>query len=76
MLTMIVYLEQGVALTAKPGTKDAEAVLPEGTANMRGSFMIYVYPDIDQCWARLKDDVYWKNGVWDKERSEIWPLLK
>lgn len=34
--------------------------------------MIYVFPDIEQRWARIKNDVSWRAGVWDKERSEIW----
>jgi len=90
-------LVEGVTLMAKPGTKDAEAVLAEGTPNIRkvesarsltawgsdsfllnlsGSFMIYVHPDIEDCSKRIKEDAYWRVDVWDKERTEIWPLLK
>jgi len=69
-------LEQGVGMLAKPGTQQAATPLPEGTPNLRGSFMIYVYPDIEFAWRRIKEDVYWESGVWDKEKTEIWPLLK
>jgi len=38
--------------------------------------MIYVHPDIEDCSKRIKEDAYWRVDVWDKERTEIWPLLK
>ena len=70
------FTVEGAAFLAKPSTQAAEAVLPEGVPNLAGSFMIYVYPDIEQCWKRIQDDAYWKAGVWDKERTEVWPLLQ
>jgi uncharacterized protein YciI len=50
-------------------------VLPEGTPNIAGSFMIYRFDSIEECWARLKADVYWTAGVWDKERMEVEELI-
>ena len=33
--------------------------------------MVYVFPSLDDCWTRIKEDVYWTEGVWDKERLFI-----
>ena len=67
---------EGSAFLAKPGSTAAAADLPEGVPNIQGSFMVWVYPSIEQCWTRIKSDPYWKAGVWDQKRLEVWPLLK
>ena len=61
----------GSPLAPRPGTKLHDAVLPEGTPRIAGSFMVYVFPSLEDCWARIKEDVYWTEGVWDKERLFI-----
>ncbi|GFZ48085.1 hypothetical protein JCM24511_05833 [Saitozyma sp. JCM 24511] len=73
-------LDSGVQIMGSPflpriGTKQRDAVLPEGTPNIAGSFMIYRFDTIEECWARLKADVYWTAGVWDKERMEVEELI-
>ncbi|RSH85295.1 hypothetical protein EHS25_005102 [Saitozyma podzolica] len=65
----------GVPFLPRIGTKQRDAVLPEGTPNIAGSFMIYRFDSIEECWARLKADVYWTAGVWDKERMEVEELI-
>lgn len=59
----------------RPGTKARDAVLPEGTLNIAGSFMVYEYPTLEDCWARLKEDVYWTADIWDKDRIIVEELI-
>jgi hypothetical protein len=42
---------------------------------MAGSIMIFRFDTIDQVWARIKDDLYWTAGVWDKENARVDQLL-
>lgn len=37
--------------------------------------MIIRAKDLDAAWARIKDDVYWTGGVWDKEEMRIEQLI-
>ena len=37
--------------------------------------MIFKYATIDDVWARIKDDLYWTAGVWDKENARVDQLL-
>jgi len=45
--------------------------LPSGidpsTPNMAGSTMIFRAESLDSAWERIKTDVYWTEGVWDRE---------
>ncbi|WVO20512.1 hypothetical protein I312_101093 [Cryptococcus bacillisporus CA1280] len=59
----------------QPGTKAREASLPEGTPNIAGSFMVYKMDTLEQVWTRLKEDVYWRADIWDKERIIVEELL-
>ena len=59
----------------RPGTKAREQQLPDGQPNIAGSSMIYVMPSLDDVWKRLKEDVYWTAGIWDKERLIVEELL-
>ncbi len=43
--------------------------------NLAGSYMILKFDNLDECWARLKRDVYWTQGVWDKERVIVEELI-
>jgi uncharacterized protein YciI len=65
----------GSPFLPRPGTSQRDAVLPEGRPNIAGSFMIYQFDTLEQCWDRLKADVYWKAGVWDKERMVVEELI-
>lgn len=42
---------------------------------MAGSVMIYRYPTIEACWARIKGDAYWVEGVWDRERVVVREII-
>jgi hypothetical protein len=42
---------------------------------MAGSIMIFRFPTLDACWDRIKEDVYWSAGVWDKEGARVDQLL-
>ncbi|ODN99478.1 hypothetical protein L198_03322 [Cryptococcus wingfieldii CBS 7118] len=59
----------------RPGTKAREATLPEGVPNIAGSFMVYKMDSLEQVWNRLKEDVYWRAGVWDQSRVIVEELL-
>jgi hypothetical protein len=66
---------EGSPFLPLPGSEAANRVLPEGTPNLAGSFMIYNMSSLDEAWERVKSDVYWTNKVWDQEKLAIWPLL-
>ncbi|WWC92283.1 uncharacterized protein L201_007237 [Kwoniella dendrophila CBS 6074] len=57
------------------GTKQRDTEPPAGQLNLAGSFMVWNMDNIDQAWARVKEDVYWRAGVWDKERLIVEELL-
>nr|XP_018264237.1 uncharacterized protein I303_04119 [Kwoniella dejecticola CBS 10117]OBR86395.1 hypothetical protein I303_04119 [Kwoniella dejecticola CBS 10117] len=40
----------------------------------RGSTMIYRYPSIDLAWQRLRNDPYWLQDVWDREKVMLYEL--
>jgi hypothetical protein len=42
---------------------------------MAGSVMLYRYPTIEDCWARIKGDAYWTDDVWDKERVVVREII-
>nr|ODN89944.1 hypothetical protein L203_01861 [Cryptococcus depauperatus CBS 7841] len=62
-------------IVPRPGTKAREASLPEGTPNIAGSFMVYQMDTLEQVLDRLKEDVYWKAGIWDQEKIIVEELL-
>lgn len=37
--------------------------------------MVYKMDTLEQVWTRLKEDVYWRAGIWDKERIIVEELL-
>ena len=49
--------------------------MPADQPNYAGSFMVLVYDDVEQVWARLREDVYWANDIWDKERIIVEELI-
>lgn len=38
---------------------------------MAGSLMLMHYPDLASMWDRIKSDVYWTEGVWDREKTVV-----
>lgn len=36
-----------------------------------GLFMIFCMNIIEEVWVRIKDDVYWIEGIWDKEKGDV-----
>ena len=59
----------------RPGNPPRDAKLPADQPNYAGSFMVLVYDDVEQVWARLREDVYWANDIWDKERIIVEELI-
>lgn len=45
--------------------------LPAGAKPIAGSLMIFRMNTIDEVWERIKDDVYWTEGIWDKEKGDV-----
>lgn len=33
--------------------------------------MIFRMNTIEEVWARIKDDAYWTQGIWDKEKGDV-----
>lgn len=42
---------------------------------MAGSLMLLRFPSLEDAWNRIKSDIYWTAGVWDKEKSTVKELL-
>ncbi|WVQ85957.1 hypothetical protein IAT38_008125 [Cryptococcus sp. DSM 104549] len=59
----------------RPDTKARQASLPEGVLNIAGSFMVYKMDTLEQVWDRLKEDVYWRADIWDKDRIIVEELI-
>jgi hypothetical protein len=57
------------------GSAARNADLPPDQPNYAGSFMVLVFEDVEQVWARLQEDVYWKNDIWDKDRIIVEELI-
>lgn len=57
------------------GSAARNAKLPPGQVNYAGSFMVMVFDNVDAVWDRLKEDVYWKSDIWDKERVIVEELI-
>ncbi|WVR06691.1 hypothetical protein IAU60_003723 [Kwoniella sp. DSM 27419] len=50
--------------------------LKPGQQAMAGSVMFFRLPDLDAAWARVKEDVYWTEGVWDREACRVEEFLR
>ncbi|WWC65045.1 uncharacterized protein I303_107659 [Kwoniella dejecticola CBS 10117] len=62
-------------IAPRPGTKQHATPPPPGQLNLAGSFMVYQMNSLEEVWARLKEDVYWRKDVWDKERLIVEELI-
>ncbi|KAL1741190.1 hypothetical protein HDZ31DRAFT_84977 [Schizophyllum fasciatum] len=58
----------GSPFRPRPGTSLHDAPLPADVPRIAGSFMVYTFPTLEDCWTRIKEDVYWTERVWDKEK--------
>ena len=43
---------------------------------MDGSLMIFRAPSLDQAWKRIKEDIYYTAGVWNKEECVVKEFIK
>lgn len=64
----------GSPFLPRPGTSQRDTPVQD-KPNIAGSYMIYQYDTLEQCLERLKADVYYTAGVWDKERMQVEELL-
>ncbi|KAK6906607.1 hypothetical protein I203_100593 [Kwoniella mangroviensis CBS 8507] len=62
-------------LAPRPGTAQRNTTLPEGQLNIAGSFMVYQMNSLEDVWDRLKEDVYWRANIWDKEKLIVEELI-
>lgn len=46
-----------------------------GLQPMAGSLMIIRAENLGAAWARIKADVYWTAGVWDKDKMKVEQLI-
>ncbi|EIW69896.1 hypothetical protein M231_00930 [Tremella mesenterica] len=63
------------AILPKPDTEARTRPLPEGVPRIAGSLMVYIFPTLEDCWARVKEDVYWKHDIWDKSKIIVEELI-
>ena len=59
----------------RPGTPERSRPIPQGVENYNGSFIVYSMDSYDHVWDRLKEDVYWTAGIWDKDRIIVEELI-
>lgn len=50
--------------------------IPPGKQPMAGSFMIMRQNNMEDMWKRIKEDVYWTEGVWDQGKLEIGEFIR
>ncbi|EIW67764.1 hypothetical protein TREMEDRAFT_33268 [Tremella mesenterica DSM 1558] len=50
--------------------------LKPGQQAMAGSVLLMTSESLSAAWERVKDDVYWTAGVWDKERGRVEEFVK
>ncbi|OCF44343.1 hypothetical protein I317_01788 [Kwoniella heveanensis CBS 569] len=43
---------------------------------MAGSIMFFRYPSIEDTWKRVKEDVYWTEGVWNRGKVQVGEFLR
>lgn len=46
----------------------------EGHPKIKGSVMMALAGSEEEVWARLKEDVYFREGVWDWDQVKVWPV--
>jgi len=68
--------EFGLGYLPPPSTPAPSVTLPPGVEHMVGSVLIFRAANLDAAWERIKDDIYWTSGVWDKEKSTVHQLIK
>jgi uncharacterized protein YciI len=56
-----------------PNAEPAPETLPPPFA---GSLMIFRAVDLEKAWERIKSDVYWTEGVWEKEECRVNEFIK
>lgn len=59
----------------RAGSDARNAKLPEGQVNYAGSFMVYKFDKVEDVWNRLREDVFWKSDIWDKDRVIVEELI-
>jgi hypothetical protein len=68
------FLSEEYATKATGGAKHTDPSQPN--PGMAGSLMHFKMASIDEAWARIKEDVYWTAGVWDKENTKVHELIR
>lgn len=33
-------------------------------------------PSLEDMWRRIKDDIYWTAGVWDREKCQVGEFIR
>lgn len=61
----------GLGYLPPPESSLHTTTLPAGIQPMAGSLMIFHSETLDTAWERIKEDVYWTAGVWDRDRLVI-----
>ncbi|ORX37025.1 hypothetical protein BD324DRAFT_624531 [Kockovaella imperatae] len=52
------------------------ADVPSSTPLMDGSLMVFRAISLDHAWKRIKEDIYYTDGVWDKEKCVVREFIK
>ncbi|KIM53666.1 hypothetical protein SCLCIDRAFT_1222642 [Scleroderma citrinum Foug A] len=68
-------IQQGI-LRVAGGVMTAESIVAAPSdKKFVGSYMIYEAEDLEAVRKLVENDVYYKTGVWDKEKLTILPVL-
>jgi hypothetical protein len=54
----------------------AHSAVPPGKQPMAGSFMLMRQASLEEMWARIRADVYWTEGVWDREKCQVGEFIR
>ncbi|WRT66767.1 uncharacterized protein IL334_003730 [Kwoniella shivajii] len=69
-------LEFGRGTVAPPDSPLHQQELPTGIQAMNGSIMFFRFQSLEDTWKRIKEDVYYTGGIWDKEKLQIGEFIR
>ena len=61
----------GLGYLPPPSSPLHSQTLPAGIQPMAGSLMIFHSESLDTAWERIREDVYYTAGVWDKDKVVV-----
>jgi len=68
--------EFGLGYRPPPISPPPSTPLPEGIQPMAGSLLLFRAKSLDEAWVRIRDDVYWTEGVWERGKCVVEEFIR